>query len=299
MIGPEHEAVRPAGGEAFTDSVSFAFGDLESELFGAARIGLAGPARRASALALLFSGGEPAAARAEGGIDVDSPDWARIDVAGVTAAVDEPLARWRVAFAGEGAGFELTFAALGSPAELDAAAAVPRAGGLAGYEQLCRVEGTVTVGDRAREMSCLGQRGHAWGDVDWSAIELSRTVSAWLGDDRAVTLSAIRPQDARSHADEALSAFLLEAAQDGAAAQPRAVAEPRLSTTYDSEGHQRRAGLELWLTGDDEEIPRRVAGQVACGTSLDLGRLRLDSAFFQWRMEGRTGAGRYDVLRRA
>ena len=36
-----------------------------------------------------------------------------------------------------------------------------------------------------------------------------------------------------------------------------------------------------------------------CGTTLDLGRLRLDAAFFRWRMEGRMGVGRYDVLRRA
>jgi hypothetical protein len=34
------------------------------------------------------------------------------------------------------------------------------------------------------------------------------------------------------------------------------------------------------------------------GTSLDLGRLRLDCAFFRWRSGGREGVGRYDVLRR-
>jgi len=43
---------------------------------------------------------------------------------------------------------------------------------------------------------------------------------------------------------------------------------------------------------------RRAAGEVVCGTTVDLGDLRLDSAFFQWRMEGRTGTGRYDVMRR-
>jgi hypothetical protein len=76
------------------------------------------------------------------------------------------------------------------------------------------------------------------------------------------------------------------------------VAEPRLSTTYDSGGRQRRAGLELWMSEDDE-LPRRMAGEVACGTSLELGRLRLECAFFRWTMEGRAGAGRYDILRRA
>jgi hypothetical protein len=37
---------------------------------------------------------------------------------------------------------------------------------------------------------------------------------------------------------------------------------------------------------------------VVCGTSLDLGRLRLDCAFLRWHMEGREGIGRYDILRR-
>ena len=45
------------------------------------------------------------------------------------------------------------------------------------------------------------------------------------------------------------------------------------------------------MTGEDDEYPRRVAGEVTCGTSLDLGRLRLDCAFFEWRTEGRAGTG--------
>ena len=61
-------------------------------------------------------------------------------------------------------------------------------------------------------------------------------------------------------------------------------------------GRQRHAGLELWV-GEDG-FPRRAAGEVLCGTTLDLGRLRLDCAFFRWRMDGREGVGRYDVLRR-
>jgi len=39
--------------------------------------------------------------------------------------------------------------------------------------------------------------------------------------------------------------------------------------------------------------PRRRAG-----SSLDLGALRLDPAFFRWRSEGAEGVGRYDVLRK-
>ena len=105
----------------------------------------------------------------------------------------------------------------------------------------------------------------------------------------------VRPREARAHADEAVGASILERARRRQRAV-RAVADP-LSTTYDGEGRQRRAGLELWDRGR-RPTPRRAAGEVACGTTLDLGRLRLDCAFFRWRMEGREGVGRYDVLRR-
>ena len=90
-----------------------------------------------------------------------------------------------------------------------------------------------------------------------------------------------------------MAASILERGEDG---EPRAVAvaDPRLSTTYDGEGRQRRAGLELWVDEDDACRAARPA-RSSCGTSLDLGRLRLDCAFFRWRMEGREGVGRYDV----
>jgi hypothetical protein len=72
----------------------------------------------------------------------------------------------------------------------------------------------------------------------------------------------------------------------------------RLSTTYDADGHTRRAGLELWPAGEDEWA-RRGAGEVLCGSSLDLGALRLDCAFFRWHLEGNAGVGRYDIVRRS
>jgi hypothetical protein len=74
--------------------------------------------------------------------------------------------------------------------------------------------------------------------------------------------------------------------------------DPRLSTTYDEEGFQRRVGLELWVGGEDA-YARRASGVVVCGGALDLGEHRLDCAFLHWRMDGRPGVGRYDVLRRA
>jgi hypothetical protein len=127
-------------------------------------------------------------------------------------------------------------------------------------------------------------------------------VQAWIGEDLALSLTAVRPRKAKHHADEHLAASLFVPGGDGADGAPplraATVAEAYLSTTTDAEGRQRRASVDLY-EGEDDDWARRAAGQVLCGTSLDLGRLRLDCAFFGWAMAGRRGIGRYDVLRLA
>jgi hypothetical protein len=294
-VGPGHEAPRPARGDGFSDAVTFAFGDERADLYGVARLGLAGGA--ASGLVILFHEGEPVVVSADGGIEVTgSPGWDDVSAAGLDTEIVEPLQAWRLHYAGDDASLDLDLHALGAIAELDDAHPAAKAGGMAGYEQQCRVSGTAMIGARKIRVDGLGQRGHSWGAPDWERIAVARTLSAWLGDDLAVSLTAIRPAGKDEHGREAIAATILEPAEDG---EPAAVAvvDPRLSTTYDAAGRQRNAGLELWV--DEDGLPRRAAGEVMCGTSLDLGRLRLDCAFFRWRMDGRTGFGRYDILRRA
>jgi len=286
------ETPRPSAGPGFSDAVTFAFGDPSTNVYGLARVGL-GP-DGASALALLFRDGEIVAVRAEGGAPA-ADSWDGVRAGGVTTRVVEPLRRWEIAFdAGDEGGFVLGAEALGEPAVLDGESAAGAAGGMQAYEQLCRLRGTVRAGSVELEVDCLGQRGHSWGTPDWGRMKLARTVGAWLDSDLAVVVSAVRPAKASEHDGEAVTAAILE----GEPVAPVAIAEPLLSTTYDGERRQRRAGFELWPAGDDA-YARRGAGEVVCGTSLDLGRLRLDCAFFRWRMEGREGVGRYDVLRRA
>jgi hypothetical protein len=193
---------------------------------------------------------------------------------------------------GDGAGFELGFEALTPPVELDPAEPVARVGGMAGYEQLCRVQGSVRAGGGEHAVHCLGQRSHAWGVPDWERLDVTRTIAAWLDDGTGVTVAAVRPARARGHGEESRWGALLDPAGS------LHVGDPRVSTTYDRDGRQRRAGLELWL-GDQDEYPRRAAGNVVCGSTLELGALRLDAAVFRWHMEGRAGVGRYDILRRA
>ena len=287
MITADDERVRTPAGEGFADSVTVAFGDPGADVYAVARLGIVpGAEPRASSLAVLCAGGRPVGAVAQGQIGVQAPDWAALEAAGVRMETLEPLAGWRVAFTAEGAGFDVRLTALTGPIELE------EAGGMQGYDQLCRVQGTAVVGGSERPLDGLGQRTHAWGVADWDRMESVRTVGAWIGEDLAVGLQAVRRAGARGHDADAVSAWML--GEDG----PQQLSEARLSTTYDDAGRQRRAGLELWER-EDSEYPHRVAGEVVCGSTFELGALRLDTAFFRFRMEGREGAGRYDLLRRA
>jgi len=288
-VGPADEAPRPPRGEGFSDAVTVAFGDPRADLYGVARLGLAGGG--ASGLAIVFHGGEPVAVSAEGGVAAEgAASFDDVSAAGLDMTIVEPLRAWRLQFAGDDAALDLELTADGALAELDPTHPVAAAGGMSGYEQPCVVTGSATVDGERLTVEGRGQRGHSWGAPDWERIELARTVSAWMGGGHAVTLTAVRPAGAGEHEAEHVAATVL--GDEGAVA----VADPRLSTTYDAGGHQQAAGLEHWL--DEDKWPLRAAGEVLCGTSLDLGRLRLDCAFFRWRMEGRAGFGRYDLLRR-
>jgi hypothetical protein len=267
------------GGEGFTDASTFAFADREAGFFGLARAGVADG--QGSALGVLFAGRGPVSLVAEGGFDVADGDWEELVLPGLTVRTLEPHARWQVVLATE-PGFELEFEAASPPAELSPL------GGMEGHERLCRVRGTAA----GRPIDCLGQRGRSWGVAEWGGIALTRSLGAWLDEGPSVVYSAVRPAGAESHAEEAQWGALL----DGESAV--AMIDPRLSTTYDGDGHQRRAGLELWV-GEEDDYPRRGSGRVLCGSSVELGSLRLDCAFFGWTLDGREGVGRYDVLRRA
>jgi hypothetical protein len=295
-VRPEDDAPRPRTGDGFSDAVTVAFGDERADLYAIARIGLADTG--ASGLALVFHRGEPVAVHAEAGVAVDTPrSWDDVSAAGIDTEVLEPLRAWRLQYASDEASLDLDLRAVGAIAALDPDHPAARAGGMTGFDQAVRVTGTAIVGGRRIAVDALGQRGHSWGAPDWDRIALARTVGAWLGDDLAVSLTAIRPAGAKHHEDERVAATILDRDPESGAERATAVVDPRLSTTYDADGRQLAAGLELFV--DEESFPRRAAGEVACGTTLDLGRLTLHCAFFRWRMEGRTGVGRYDVLARA
>jgi hypothetical protein len=285
---------QPRLGEAPNSSaaVTFAFGDPRSAIFATARLGLTPSG--ASGLLMVFAGGEVAAVRAESAQSPATDGWEAVRAAGLRTTVEEPLAAWTLRGEAEGVELDLRFTARSAPAHLEAGRPAAQAGGLEGYEQLCAVEGVVAVGGRRHELRCLGQRGHSWGAPDWERLSLSRTLTAWVGEDCGLSLVAVRPAKVRAHGDELVDAMLMEGGPDAPAT---VIDEPRLSTTYDAEGRMRRAGLELYVT-PEAEVARRGHGEVLCGTTVDLGRLRLDASFFRWELDGREGVGRYDIVRR-
>ena len=289
-VTADDEHPRAGDDPAFRDAITFSFGDPVAQVYGLARVAVGGGG--ASGFAVVFAGDAVAGASTEAQVALETPErWDDVRAAGVHCTVEAPLESWTVDYAGADAAFELRFEALSAPAVFDPDGRVAQAGGLEGYEQLCGVSGSVRHGGRSHSVRCLGQRGHQWGTPDWSRIELARTLSAWMGTDRAVTLTAVRPAKAKHHDAEAVGGFLID--RDA----PLEIFDPRLSTTYDGDLRQRRAGLELWM-GEEGGYARRAAGSAVCGTTIDLGELRLDSSFFSWTMEGRVGTGRYDVLRR-
>ncbi len=289
-ISVSDEAPRAIQAPGFRDTVTFSFGDPIADLCGLARIGLG--ADGASGSAIVYRGPVVAGASLQTTAAPETAEsWDAVTAAGVRSTVQTPLSTWTVRFDDGDTGFDLRFEAVSAPAVLEADDPVARLGGMEGYEQLCSVTGTVRVGGRAVPVRCLGQRGHLWGAPDWRKIELARTLTVWMGADRAVHVTAIRPAKAKHHDEELLAGFMFDGGE------PQTIFDPRISTTYDAEMHQRRAGLELWMS-EDGGLARRAAGEAFCGTRSDLGDMRLDSSFFRWRMEGREGVGRYDLMRR-
>ncbi|MDO9407558.1 hypothetical protein [Patulibacter sp.] len=317
-LDPALERPRTSEAAGFSDAVTCAFADESSGVHGTVRIGLAGGA--ASGLTMVFVGGVPAIAHAEGGVEV-GPDVGGHDelhAAGIDHRVIEPHRRWTVGVGLDGVRLELELEATGPPFVLAPGTPAARRGGMEGYEQPCRVRGRLELqvpgeAPRTIELDGVGQRGHQWGAPDWDTLELSRTITGWFGDDLAFNVSALRPAGARSHADEvAWSSVSRPPAmvargrgdedEDEETPEPSDVPEavdapePRVSTTVNAEGRHTFATVELWES--DEGPVWTATGEPVAGTTLELGRLRLDMAFFRWRMNGRTGVGRYDVLRR-
>ena len=150
-----------------------------------------------------------------------------------------------------------------------------------GYEQLCRVRGTIGEPARCAGSASAGTRGA----TRTGTRSRSRARSArWFDDGTGVAL-ADRPPDqgrpprrrgdlgrdcstpsARCSVDELAPLDHDRRGRPPDPRRPRAVGRARTTTTR-----------------------YRGVGEVLAGSTLELGALRLDVAFFRWHIEGRTG----------
>jgi hypothetical protein len=164
----------------------------------------------------------------------------------------------------------------------------------AGAEELavCQVLGELRRDGETQQVACLGIRSEAVSEADPDQVSLTRSIAVVFSDGGLLALRAARPHGATDHGDEEITAALADPA--GELMQVR---ETLLSTHYDEAGRQVRATLELWPEQETEpRPPLRAAGSIVCGTSLPVGKRRLDVAFFRWSMDGRPGLGRYEIL---
>jgi hypothetical protein len=220
--------------------------------------------------------------------------WSARDIIGVLAkpAPGSALAIAGAALEGNGADHEWRFTGEGVELSIAPQGAAVRIGETDGFEQLCRVSGSATVGGEQQDVSCLGRRAERSG-VELSELDSVRDVAAWFEPDDGIGLIALRPRRSRGHERDSISAAVL----DGAGAAT--VADPRLSTTYDERGIPMRAGLELWMDGDEAaQYPRRAAGEsVGAGADLELAGIAVRAELLRWHSRGREGAGVYLLAR--
>jgi hypothetical protein len=148
---------------------------------------------------------------------------------------------------------------------------------------VCSVEGR----SGGTKLSGLGTAAETRRVPDWRELHAIRAISAVFEPGLAALAVARRPRSIEGHGDELVTAALVEAGE------LRAPEDARISTVYDGGGRQYSSGLELWFPGED--YPRRLFGTVQAGTSLELEGLMVHAAAFTWRMEGRVGAGLYEL----
>ena len=196
-----------------------------ADVYGVARLGLAEQRRERPGAPLPAAASPSRCAPRAASRPASRRRGTTVAAAGLRHRGRRAAARLALQYASDDASLDLDLRALGAIAVLDPDGPVAKAGGMEGYEQLCRVTGSATVGGQRIAVDCLGQRGHSWGAPDWDKIALARTLGAWIDDDLAVSLTAIRPAGAAHHDQEKVAATILD--RDADSDEPRATAVRR------------------------------------------------------------------------
>lgn len=249
--------------EPLAEMRTLAFGELEHRVWGAAW--LSDPAGEAAAV-LGGGGGDASAAALELAVSEDAGEW-RLEGPGVSLSVSPASEAVPVAAAKDSVG---------------------------GFDQLCRVAGRFALVGAEHAVDCLGLRSTRTGEIELERLDSIRVVSGWFEPDEGLALVALRPRKAKAHDSDQITAAVV----GGESMAP--VEDPRLSTTYSGEGWPIRAGLELWIAGEnDEHYPRRASGEAAGPRAQAIaGDLELRGELFRWHSRDRDGVGVYALVRR-
>jgi hypothetical protein len=289
MITAEDERARTGTGADFADAVAFDFCDPENDLFGLVWMTRRPGANSTRANAMLFAHGElvdDVAFESDRAIE----GWEEARLEAIRLTTEAPLERWSVAAKGAQASLELDVEALIAPHEF-ANQALGDATGIGQYEQLCRFSGTVDVGGRAYPVRCLGRRVHWWGEFAWDTFARWRTLYAVSLEGQAVSVAGALPAGSEGHEQELHSAYALDLQE----APP--FEDIRVSTVFNDEGFPTKVGLELWRP--DDEYPRRLGGELICGSRTRRGGHELVVSFFRWSIDGEPAYGCYELARPA
>lgn len=152
--------------------------------------------------------------------------------------------------------------------------------------RLARLTGELVEGERRIELDCPGVV-HSREDAGRPA-GLSRELTIVLSEGGLICVACARPPGVDRHsAEEAV----------GAISHPGGYLDfdqVLLSTEYDTEGRQRRVTLELW-PASEEIAALHGAGSVVSGCTAKVGNAQIDTALFQWTLDGHSGLGRYEI----
>ena len=186
--------------------------------------------------------------------------------------------QWQLA----GEGFELLISPAAAGCSADGTA----------VHQLCHVRGHVSLDGAEQTVDCPGGRSTTDRALEIQRVDSVRSVSAWFEGEQGLTLLAVRPHGAPGHERDLLSAAVFE----GGSCIP--VSDPRLSTTYASDGLPARASLELWLGESETQQLRRAAGEALGPFASALADgLQLRAQPFRWPSKAPEGHGVYLLVR--
>jgi hypothetical protein len=149
------------------------------------------------------------------------------------------------------------------------------------WEDLERTRSDLSGGEPAAEWSLEGEL-----EDGYSAL---RVLTGATAKGAIILLAGARPDGADAHDAEHPQAVVISSS-----GELKAIEEALVSTQYSENGQVERVGLELYAEGDD--YPVRGAGDATDAAAGEVGALRRERTWLDFRLDGEAGSAVLDVL---